>query len=339
MSSSARRPRSALDRLATAEPSAPPVDPDHGRTPATAHDADPDVEPADDPALGDWGVTAVPTWLDPRALDPVASEGYSSSQRSVGGDFGEVLDEDDDAGRRRVAVAPPAAVALILAGVLACVIAAFAVLRSPSETPPAVAFPASAGPAAVGARDGAAASASAAESSPQPLTELVVSVVGLVHKPGLVRLPAQSRVADAIARAGGARNGADLLSLNLAQKVNDGDQILVGYAGGPGRMALRSAVVTAAGSAGATPHADGAAAPTGQSPGQQAESGSPTGKVNLNTATEAELDTLPGVGPVTAKAILAWRVGHGRFTSVEQLGEVDGIGPARLAKLRDLVTV
>ncbi|MFW0792710.1 ComEA family DNA-binding protein [Gordonia sp. CPCC 205515] len=341
MSSSARRPHSGLDRLAAAEGAAgegevAPPEPGSDAPETALADA-----ASTDGGLGDWGVTAMPSWLD-----PVAPEDRSSAQRTVGDRFGEPVDEDADTGRRRIAVAPPAAVALILAGVLACVIAAFAVLRSPSEDAPAVAFPASAGPGAIAAtapRDtGASTGASAAASSTESLTELVVSVVGLVHKPGLVRLPAQSRVADAIARAGGARAGADMLSLNLAQKVNDGDQILVGYAGGPGRMTLRSAVVTAAGGSVGGPDATAGTSgpsPSGSNTTGSGQSGSATGKVNLNTATEAQLDALPGVGPVTAKAILAWRDQHGRFTSVDQLGEVDGIGPARLARLRDQVTV
>ncbi|WP_068269222.1 ComEA family DNA-binding protein [Aldersonia kunmingensis] len=157
---------------------------------------------------------------------------------------------------------------------------------------------------------------------PPPAGEqLVVSVVGLVQASGLVRLPPGSRVADAIAAAGGAKEGADLLSLNMAARVADGDQILVGVAdpnGGP--PVLGSAAI-------------------GASAGGQGSSAPPPGIVNLNSATEAELDALPGVGPVTAASIVAWRAVNGPFTDVEQLSEVDGIGPAKLAKLRDLVRV
>lgn len=152
--------------------------------------------------------------------------------------------------------------------------------------------------------------------------ELVVSVVGLVHNSGLVRLPDGSRVADALAAAGGAREGADLTGLNLAQRVRDGDQILVGAAsGGP----APAGSITISGSSAGT--------------GQPATEPGPTGKLNLNSATEEQLDALPGIGPVTARAILAWRAANGRFGSVDQLAEVDGIGPARLARLLDLVTV
>ncbi|MGW6332881.1 helix-hairpin-helix domain-containing protein [Nocardia rhamnosiphila] len=168
----------------------------------------------------------------------------------------------------------------------------------------------------------------AAESAPtgaQPV-ELVVSVVGLVHRAGLVRLPPGARVADAISAAGGALDGADLAGLNLAQRLADGDQVRVGP-GEPGGPLPGSATISG-GSAG-SPSAAGAN-------GGEATAATP---VDLNAATEAELDALPGVGPVTAKAIIAWRETNGRFTDVEQLAEVEGIGPARLARLRELVTV
>lgn len=156
--------------------------------------------------------------------------------------------------------------------------------------------------------------------------ELVVSVVGLVNRAGLVRLPPGARVADAISAAGGALNGADLAGLNLAQRLADGDQVRVGP-GEPGGALPGSATISG-GSAGSPPAAG--------TSGGVAAAGAP---VDLNAATEAELDALPGVGPVTAKAIIAWRETNGRFTDVEQLAEVDGIGPARLARLRELVTV
>ncbi|WP_068159647.1 ComEA family DNA-binding protein [Rhodococcus phenolicus] len=152
--------------------------------------------------------------------------------------------------------------------------------------------------------------------------ELVVSVVGLVGAPGLVTLAPGTRVADALTAAGGALPGADLAGINLAQRVADGDQIVVG-AVPPDPPPPASSVSSAGTGAG--------------SPAPAAESGA--GPVNLNTADEAALDALPGVGPVTAAAIIAWRDENGPFTDVEQLGEVDGIGPARLARLRTVVTV
>jgi competence protein ComEA len=114
---------------------------------------------------------------------------------------------------------------------------------------------------------------------------------------------------------------AETVGLNLAQKLADGDQIVVGAADQSGGVSASSS--TTAG---------------GTGPAAAGESGG-AGLVNLNTATEAELDDLPGVGPVTAAAIISWRTSNGKFTDIEQLGEVDGIGPARLAKLRVLVSV
>jgi competence protein ComEA len=154
---------------------------------------------------------------------------------------------------------------------------------------------------------------------------VVVSVVGLVHKPGLVTLDAGARIADALTAAGGPLDGADLVGLNMARRVTDGEQIVVGIAAPPGKPSTMGSSVTG----GSTATSTGPAAPSGAQ-------GS-TGPVDLNTATVEQLDALPGVGPVTAAAIVAWRDAHGRFGSVDQLGEVDGIGPARLEKLRPLV--
>jgi competence protein ComEA len=150
----------------------------------------------------------------------------------------------------------------------------------------------------------------AAAASTGPAAEVVVSVGGKVAKPGLIRLPAGSRVADAVAAAGGARPGTDVALLNLARKVVDGEQILVGVAAPPG------------------------AAPAAPAPG-----GAPAGPVNLNTATLAELDVLPGVGPVLAQRIIDARTAQGGFRAVTDLREVDGIGAARYEQLKDLVTV
>ena len=167
---------------------------------------------------------------------------------------------------------------------------------------------------------------------------IVVSVVGLVRRPGLVRLRPQSRVAEAVAAAGGPTSGADMVSLNLARPLRDGDQVVVGLAAAPGRAGLRSAVIgvneTATG-----PPASGGPSQGGPSPGGATDAGSTGGKIDLNTATAEQLDALPGVGPVTAKAIVDWRTSNGGFSSVDQLAEVDGIGPARLQRLRGLVTV
>ena len=148
----------------------------------------------------------------------------------------------------------------------------------------------------------------ASESAPSGETSIVISVVGRVARPGLVTLQEGARVADALQASGGPVPGTDLRALNLARRLADGEQIYVGVPPPPGADPV----------AGAT------------APGEP-------GKVDLNTATLTDLDTLPGVGPVTAQSIVDWRAEHGRFASVDQLREVDGIGPSRFEKLRDLV--
>lgn len=137
--------------------------------------------------------------------------------------------------------------------------------------------------------------------------ELVVDVQGKVARPGIVTLPAGSRVHDAVDKAGGVRGKADTSTLNMARVLTDGEQILVGVQ-------------------------PVAAAPTGGA------AAGPGGRISLATATLEQLDTLPGVGPVTAQAILDHRAEHGPFTSVDELLDVKGIGEATLADLRDRVT-
>ncbi len=222
---------------------------------------------------------------------------------------------------------------LALAGLVAMVVAGAIVFRERPITQPVPPVPVmrqtvAAGPSGPSASVSVVAPPGALPADPGgSTTELVVSVVGLVHRTGLVRLPVGSRVADALAAAGGPSDGADTSGLNLAQRLSDGDQVLVGpVAANPGPQPGSTTI-----SGGGRPSSGSAATPGRPS--------TRAGKVDLNTASESELDALPGVGPVTARAIVAWRTANGRFTSVEQLGEVDGIGPARLARLRDLVTV
>ncbi|HEY1571530.1 MAG TPA: helix-hairpin-helix domain-containing protein [Pseudonocardiaceae bacterium] len=142
--------------------------------------------------------------------------------------------------------------------------------------------------------------------TPTSAAALVVSVVGRVADPGLITLPTGSRVADAIRAAGGALPGTNDLALDLARRLTDGEQIYVGIP---------------------TPAA--AAVPG---------SGDTESKVDLNDATEDQLEALPGVGPAMAQHILSWRTQHGQFTSIGQLKDVSGIGDGRYAKLKDLVT-
>jgi competence protein ComEA len=164
--------------------------------------------------------------------------------------------------------------------------------------------------------------------STRPNQPVVVSVVGLVHTPGLVTLAPGARIADALKAAGGVTDGADTVGLNMARQVDDGEQIVVGLAPVKGQPAILGSSVSPGSAAPGTPGAT--SRPT---------KGASTAVINLNTATVEQLDTLPGVGPVRAAAIVAWRNANGKFTSVDQLGEVDGIGPGRLEKLRPLVRV
>ncbi|MDQ1701532.1 MAG: competence protein ComEA [Frankiaceae bacterium] len=186
---------------------------------------------------------------------------------------------------------------LVVLAFAAAVVAGFLFFRGRPAPVPAgrPAFSLSGGPASSGS------------ASPSPGV-VVVAVAGAVRRPGVVRLPAGSRVVDAIAAAGGAKPGTDLGTVNLAAKLTDGEQVVVG---------------AGTGAAGAGAGGSGAAG----------------GVLNLNAATADQLDALPGVGPVTAQKIVAWRTAHGGFQRVDQLQDVPGIGPSKFAELRDLVTL
>ncbi len=160
---------------------------------------------------------------------------------------------------------------------------------------------------------------------------IVVHVVGAVRKPGVVNLSERSRVKDAIEAAGGLRSDARPVELNLAQVVRDGQQIVIGTARHP-RGEVRDGTTVPGGSANGSVGGAGG----GSGPGPRASAGV---TVELNTATVTQLDTLPGVGPVTAERILAWRTAHGRFSRVEELQEVDGIGPKTYAQIAPHVRV
>ncbi len=140
--------------------------------------------------------------------------------------------------------------------------------------------------------------------------KVVVDVAGKVRHPGIAVLRQGARVIDALRAAGGARPGVDLGGLNLARVLSDGEQVVVGRPAAAGPIA---------------------SAPVSAPP--------VTGLVNINTADETALESLPEVGPVTAQAIIAWRGQHGGFSSVDQLLDVDGIGDATLAKLTPYVTI
>lgn len=153
-----------------------------------------------------------------------------------------------------------------------------------------------------------------------------VEVTGAVRLSGVYELPPGSRVEQAIAAAGGMKAGADAGQVDLAQLVYDGQKLVVPEAPKEQPTAAAMASRSAGVDAPASPSADHAANPRGPS-------------LNVNTATAEELDALPGIGPVTAAAIVAYREAHGRFTSIEGLLDVKGIGEATLAKFRDLITL
>jgi competence protein ComEA len=224
-----------------------------------------------------------------------------------------VGDQVPDTLRGRVGLEPGPVLLVVVLVALALAATAYVVLRTggdseavpnrPTLAKPAHDSPLVPSPAATGA-------------SPAGGKDVTVDVAGKVRRPGITTLPAGSRVADALEKAGGPRGRVDLSAVNLARVLVDGEQILVGRgaaAGGtPGGVA--------AGASTAAPDPAGAL-------------------VNINTATSEQLDTLPGVGPVTAQKILDWRGAHGAFSSVDELLEIDGIGDKTLAELAPHVTL
>jgi competence protein ComEA len=138
--------------------------------------------------------------------------------------------------------------------------------------------------------------------------DVVVDVAGAVRRPGVYRMPADARVNDAVARAGGASGGANLEAINLAARLSDGQQVMV-----PGKAAAAEAEASTA--------ATGAIA-------------SSTGPISLGSATLADLDTIEGIGPVTAQKIIAFRDQHGGVASIDELSQIPGIGPATMEALR-----
>jgi competence protein ComEA len=196
--------------------------------------------------------------------------------------------------------------------VLALVVVVLGVRFMQRQHPASAALP---GGAASGTRD-AGSSTTAVRVSRPAAQGSVVHVAGAVRRPGVYRLPAGARVQEAVRRAGGARPGADVNAINLAAKVVDGQQVVVPKRAGAG----------------------GAAPPAGATPAGAADGTAPAGPpISLNSATAEQLDTLDGVGPATAQKIIAWRTQHGGFRSIADLGQVPGIGPRKLAAIKDRV--
>lgn len=268
-------------------------------------------EPAVAPAAGgDWwvGHTRIagrPTLEAVPAAEPVPPvvpmPGRHAARRSVG------LLPETLRGRVRLGPAHLAVVAVLVA--LGLAVTTWWVVRAEPGQPAVPAEPPGA-PA-----DGLISMAPPTGASGSPAGAggpITVDVAGKVRRPGIAVLDSGSRVVDAIEAAGGVRPGVDTSSLNLARLLIDGEQVVVG---------VRAAAVPPL-----APQPPGAPLATGP-------------LVNLNLAAQAELETLPEVGPVTAQAILAWRDQHGGFTDVAELLEVDGIGDATLAKITPYVTI
>lgn len=265
----------------------------HRRMRTPTREVAPDAESVDD------GSPQVPSWVpDGKAVSP--SQRWLTAIRADPGRSG--------------------GIALAIVAVLAILITVFTLTRD--QPAPVVS-------AKLPAVEMAATNSPKAGAGAPSEQQVVVSVVGLVHQPGLVKLAAGARVADAVDAAGGALAGADTIGLNMAGRVVDGQQIVVGVVAPAGQPAALGSSVSGRPASGSS--VSGVAGPeTGPQPTNE--------PLDLNAASVEQLDALPGVGPVTAAAIVAWRDANGRFGSVDELADVDGIGPARLEKLRPLVT-
>ncbi|MFE7223753.1 helix-hairpin-helix domain-containing protein [Nocardioides sp. NPDC057577] len=256
-----------------------------------------------------------PWWDGPRAtdtaeLDPlVPVPGRHASRRQVVISPDAVLPEPL---RGRVSLGPWHLVVVALVLVVGLAVACWWMIRADPEVMPAARASPSASPLVVLPTGSAApGSVAAVPSGGASAGTVTVDVEGKVPKPGIVVLPVGSRVVDAVEAAGGASHK-QLAGLNLAALLSDGQQIVVGSPNGP----------------------------VGGQPGSGAPAaGAPGAGVSLNTASMEELETLPGVGPVTAQAIIDWRTTNGAFTSVDELLEVDGIGPKTYDSLAPLVTL
>ena len=207
----------------------------------------------------------------------------------------------------RLTLSRPAAIGIAVLAAAAVALGASYLWRAHARPVPLTATAA----ASTSASGPAALRSSGPSASPKP-SLVVVDVAGKVRHPGVVRLSQGSRVVDAIAAAGGSLRGVDLTTLNLARTLQDGEQVVVGRVVGPPPT---------------TGTSSGTAPPT---------SGGP---LDLNGATLEQLETLPGIGPALGQRIIDWRTAHGRFSTVDELREVSGIGDARFADLAPRVRV
>ena len=226
------------------------------------------------------------------------------------GRLGEVV----DFGREHLAL-------LLVAGVVAIGIAVTYLTRAQAHTVPvSLATPVLVTPPA--SATAAADAGPAGSRSPSALASprgIVVQVLGPVKRPGVITVPEGTRVNEAIARCGGLTAGADPGQLNLAAVLHDADQVVIGTRAEPGGTVRNDGAQPAG--AGGAPWGSGVAA------------------VDLNTATSEQLDQIPGIGPITAQKILDWREQHGRFTTVTELREIDGIGAKTFARIEPHVRV
>ncbi len=234
---------------------------------------------------------------------------------------------------RAAALAWPLRSWLVAAASVAGVLGVGWWLLRPSAPPIETALPAAeAAPAAAGAGEGAPSTVSGTGMTTSTTAAVVVQAAGAVADPGVYELPGGSRVDDLVEAAGGLTKGADVDRVNLAAPVADGERIWVPS---EGETEVPDIVAGVGGGSGGSGGSGGAAG------GGEGGAGSvlPASPIDLNAATAEELEALPGVGPATAAAILAYRDQHGRFRSVEELLEVRGIGDAKLEQIRPLVQV
>ncbi len=263
-----------------------------------------------DARLGDdLDEDAAPALPEPSTVAPAGRHARVSRPRRTRRLGSWVGDQVPETLRGRVGLDPGPVLLVVALVALAMAATAYVVLRTGGESEavsnqPTLAKPADESPLVP--------SPAATGASPESGGDVTVDVAGKVRRPGLTTLPAGSRVADALKKAGGPRGRVDLSALNLARVLVDGEQILVGRAAQPGGIA--------AGASTAAPDPTGAL-------------------VSLNTATLEQLETLPGVGPVTAQKILDWRGANGAFSSVDQLLDIDGIGDKTLAEIAPHVTL